>query len=279
MLTVQFFLGPKSGKFGGEIVPKEMYMKNFNSNFKRKFFESKKTLRIDLNSDKIKFNDALKIRLGSLTGISSMSGVGKSTILREILPEKLIGYKYISQKPIRANVNSTVATYSGLFTYIKDEFAKNIKNYSFKDLICKKCAGKGKIAYLENYGTKIYEDCKYCNGSGFNNKILKNKFLGLNIYEILNSPIKELSSLKFPQKIAESLNILCKLRLDYLKLNTSILSLSGGENQRLKLFSALNDKKNEIYGLDEPTSGLDDLDIYNILDLLYEFIEKKVKLL
>lgn len=99
------------------------------------------------------------------------------------------------------------------------------------------------------------------------------------IYEILNSPIKELSSLKFPQKIAESLNILCKLRLDYLKLNTSILSLSGGENQRLKLFSALNDKKNEIYGLDEPTSGLDDLDIYNILDLLYEFIEKKVKLL
>ncbi|ABS51572.1 hypothetical protein [Campylobacter hominis] len=50
-------------------------MKNFNSNFKRKFFESKKTLRIDLNSDKIKFNDALKIRLGSLTGISSMSGV------------------------------------------------------------------------------------------------------------------------------------------------------------------------------------------------------------
>ena len=117
-------MGPKSGKFGGEIVPKEMYMKNFNSNLKRKFFESKKTLRIDLNSDKIKFNDALKIRLGSLTGISLMSGVGKSTILREILPEKLIGYKYISQKPIRANINSTVATYSGLLLTLKTNLQK-----------------------------------------------------------------------------------------------------------------------------------------------------------
>lgn len=65
---------------------------------------------------------------------------------------------------------------------------------------------------------------------------MKNKFLGLNLYEILNSPIKELSFLKFPQKIAEGLNILCKLRLDYLKLNTSILSLSGGEKSKIKAF-------------------------------------------
>lgn len=84
------FLGPKSGKFGGEIVPKEMYMKNFNSNFKRKFFESKKTLRIDLNSDKIKFNDALKIRLWSLTGISSMSGVSINISLKSRLGQMLI---------------------------------------------------------------------------------------------------------------------------------------------------------------------------------------------
>lgn len=194
----------------------------------------------------------------------------------------MTSYRYLSQKPIKANINSNIATYTGIFDDIKQLFSANFckdKRYFSKNpnMMCKKCGGSGRILILERYESKIYDECSSCGGSGYNKNALKFKIFDMNIWEILSQSIDCLCKIEFPKKIKEKLDLLDELGLSHLSLNRVILNISGGEQQRLKLFKALFDKKNNFFGLDEPTKGLSDKDALKIISLLYRYIQEKNK--
>ena len=249
---------------------------NYNGVLKNDF-KSFASQKIKLsNLDFLKFSGYIEIKFGLLIGISSKSGIGKTSLLKYILPRQINSYKYISQKPIKCGINSTIATYCGILDDIKEIFHKN-NDMSFKNLSCKKCGGSGKILVLEKYNRKFYHDCEDCSGSGFDKKTKEIKILDTSIFDILNQNIENLIQSNLPSKIMKKLNLLNELGLSHLNLNRKILEISGGESQRIKLFEALNDKRNKTIALDEPTKGLGNKDIIKILSLIYKTIKNEAK--
>ncbi|QKF91268.1 ATP-binding cassette domain-containing protein [Campylobacter sp. CCUG 57310] len=278
-----FYIGPKSGKQGGEFITKQEYDESQKFKLKKIDFKSSVCQKIKLqNLDFLKFQGEITIDYNRLIGISSKSGVGKTSLLKHILPQYIDLYQYISQKPIKANINSNIATYTGIFDDIKQLFSANFLNdnsYFSKNsnTMCKKCGGSGRILVLEKYKSKFYNECCNCNGSGYNKNALKFKVFDMNIWEILSCNIDDLCKIEFPKKTREKLQLLDELGLSHLSLNRLTLNMSGGEQQRLKLFKAFFDKKNKIFGLDEPTKGLSGKDTSKIISLLYKYIQDKDK--
>ncbi|MGG7048492.1 MULTISPECIES: ATP-binding cassette domain-containing protein [unclassified Campylobacter] len=277
-----FYIGLKSGKEGGSLISKKEYDLSQYFELKKVNFKVSDSQNIKLqNLSFLNFKGELVINHNRLIGISSKSGVGKTSLLRNILPMHLNSYQYISQKPIKANINSTIGTYSGIFDDIKKLFALTSCDKDYfcknKNIICKNCNGNGKVLVLEKYKNKFYDICSYCNGSGFDKKFLKFKVFGMNINEIVNLNIEELKYFNFSEKINKKILLLDELGLSHLCLNRSILNISGGEQQRLKLFKSLSDNNSKIFGLDEPTKGLGDKDILKIISLLYKSIKNENK--
>jgi len=278
--NIKICLGPKAGKYGGEIVSCDSL--NFNEKFNRVKIKSKNIVKFDnLFFNNIK-NLTVKYPINTLIGISGPSGSGKSSFAKA-LHQNISNSLYISQKPLSSNINSIVATYIDILNQIKNEYAKNnniSKEYiSFTNTegACTICEGKGHIYTSIPFGDKIKNICPQCNGNRYNQKALEYLLNNLNILEVLKLSVSELieKDIFTSRKIKEKLKFMEQLGLGYLNLFQETFSLSGGEAQRLKLVKNLSFSKNDkTYLIDEPFCGVDTSNIIKTFELFDEIIKK-----
>ena len=256
-------------------------------------------------------NIDIEIPLGILTVITGVSGSGKSTLLFDILKKgiemkkrgklkegrgfaDISGIENVSriievnQSPIGKNVRSTPATYSGIFDEIRKLYAmlpesrakgfnSAFFSYNVSKGKCYKCEGKGIIKVELGLLPPVYLRCEECGGKRYGEEVLKIKFKGKNIAEVLDMTVEEgLQHFKNIPAIRDKLRFLKEIGMDYIKLGQPTPNLSGGEAQRIKLAKELGRgvKKNTLYLLDEPTVGLHFNDIKKLIKSLRKFTER-----
>lgn len=274
-------LGPWGGRYGGNIIPADEYI--LNTNDEKEINPIKTNKFVEINSE-YSINNvkpfSISLPLNTCIGVCGLSGSGKSTFAREILPRILSDYKYISQKSIRGNSYSIVASYINILDKIREVFSKNNNTsksmFSFhynSDGSCPKCRGTGKIV-IDDYRSKYSYICPDCEGKRYSDEALEFYVNGLNINEVLLLEISEAAIFfeNINKNIYEILSNADRIGLGYLKLSQAVQTLSGGENQRVKLLKHFNlNTKNKIVALDEPFQGLNNSEIFIILKILYEF--------
>ncbi|GAB4292464.1 MAG: excinuclease ABC subunit UvrA [Thiohalomonadaceae bacterium] len=246
------------------------------------------------------------IPVGLLTCVTGVSGSGKSTLIIDTLYRhaalalngsgadpapcaEIIGLDQfdkvvdIDQSPIGRTPRSNPATYTGLFTPIRDLFAGtqearsrgyNPGRFSFnvKGGRCEACQGDGLIKVEMHFLPDIYVPCDVCKGKRYNRETLEVRYKGKNIYEVLEMTVEDARAFfAAVPPIARKLQTLMDVGLTYIKLGQSATTLSGGEAQRIKLARELSkrDTGNTLYILDEPTTGLHFHDIQQLLDVLH----------
>ncbi|HVW06288.1 MAG TPA: hypothetical protein VHB78_14860, partial [Vicinamibacterales bacterium] len=249
--------------------------------------------------------------LGTLTAVTGVSGSGKSTLVNEILYRALARKIYraidepgahagidgvdlldkviqIDQSPIGRTPRSNPATYTGLFTFIRDLFAmlpesraRGYKagrfSFNVKGGRCEACQGDGVIAIEMHFLPNVYVTCEECKGRRYNRETLEIKYRGKSIAEVLDLTVDQALPLleSFPA-IAWKLRTLRDVGLGYIKLGQSATTLSGGEAQRVKLSRELARRATgkTMYILDEPTTGLHFEDVRRLLDVLGKLVEQ-----
>ncbi len=255
-------------------------------------------------------NITAKIPLGLLTCVTGVSGSGKSTLVLEVLFHSLSQLLYqkkpkidgcktltgvdaldkvidIVQSPIGRTPRSNPATYTGLFTFIRDLFTNlpesrvrgyKAGRYSFnvKGGRCEACEGDGLIKIEMHFLPDIYVTCEVCKGQRYNRETLEIRYKDRNIADILNMTVDE--AVEFFEHIPfikRKLDTLHDVGLHYVKLGQSATTLSGGEAQRVKLSRELCKRPTgrTLYILDEPTTGLHFADIQRLLDVLNRLVE------
>ena len=279
------YLGYDGGKNGGYLISKGEYLKLQDGSIEYQFFKGISKDTCVLDSDHVDFaGSELEIPHGSILALCGMSGCGKTTILREILPKFYEDYLYVSQKPLKGNSFTTVATYTKLLDEIRNYFAKSLEKdkgyFSQRGKgACEKCGGTGAVEIGSFYEEKLYDTCDKCNGTGYLKDVLSWHVDGLNIYGIQQMTVDELidANLNISVKANRMLDLLSNLGLGYLKLSQKVKTLSGGENQRIKLFEALNDSKYAMIGLDEPAKGLGRRETVRLLGLIYNQVSQNKK--
>ena len=251
-----------------------------------------------------------KIPLGLLTCVTGVSGSGKSTLVLEVLFPSLSQLLYqkkpkiegcqaikgvealdkvidIDQSPIGRTPRSNPATYTGLFTFIRDLFAglpesrvRGYKpgRYSFnvKGGRCEACQGDGLIKIEMHFLPDVYVTCEVCKGQRYNRETLDVQHKGKNIAEVLNMTVAEaVEFFEHIPPIKTKLQTLADVGLHYIKLGQSATTLSGGEAQRVKLSRELSKRATgrTLYILDEPTTGLHFADVQRLLDVLHRLVE------
>ncbi len=255
-------------------------------------------------------NIDVKFPLGKLIAITGVSGSGKSTLMNDILANALTKKFYraktepgahqeirglefidkvidIDQSPIGRTPRSNPATYTGLFTNIRDLFAElpeaRVKglgagHFSFNvpGGRCENCSGDGVIKVEMQFLSDVYLTCDVCGGKKFKPKVLEVLYQGKNIYEVLEMTVSEAREFfKGVPAVTQKLNTLDEVGLGYIKLGQSATTFSGGEAQRIKLATELSRRSTgkTLYILDEPTTGLhfDDIDrLLKVLNMLVE---------
>ncbi len=248
--------------------------------------------------------------LGKLVSITGVSGSGKSTLMNDILANALNKKFYrakadvgahqeikglenidkvidIDQSPIGRTPRSNPATYTGLFTYIRDLFAQlpeaRVKglgagHFSFNvpGGRCENCAGDGSIKIEMQFLSDVYITCDVCGGKKFKEKVLEVLYQGKNIYEVLEMTVSEAREFfRNVPPIVQKLSTLEEVGLGYIRLGQSATTFSGGEAQRIKLATELARRSTgkTLYILDEPTTGLhfDDIDrLLKVLNMLVD---------
>lgn len=277
------FIGPKSGEQGGEIVEEKLEIIEYSKDKERSIKEYIEVSNININNVK---DLSVKIPKNCITGIYGMSGSGKSSIVK-VLSERIENSEYITQKPLKGSIISTIGTYSGtLFKDIREElgnrFDINPDLLTFNSDIgkCPNCDGKGTVKFLFDFGKEVDVLCDECNGKRYSEKSLSYKLIkNKDIYEILNTTIDVMLEEKYfeNEKIIKKLELLSKLGLGHLNLFRTTNTLSGGEAQRVKLSDVLGKKvKGKVLFFDEPLSGLSLKDSVNILKIFEELTKKGV---
>ena len=194
----------------------------------------------------------------------------------------------IDQKPIGRTPRSNPATYTGLFTFVRDLFTKlpesKIRGYkpgrfsfNVKGGRCESCEGDGIIKIEMNFLPDVYVTCEVCSGNRYNRETLEIKYKGKNIAEVLDMSVSQ--ALNFFENIPQvfkKLSTLNEVGLGYIKLGQQATTLSGGEAQRIKLASELSKMSRDktIYILDEPTTGLHFEDIKLLLSVVQKLVDK-----
>ncbi len=275
-------MGPGGGKNGGEIITKIGEHQNTH-NFQQKFIKSTSTLKIASASSNNITNLSCDIPLGTIVGICGVSGSGKTSFMRSILPRHLDGTQYFSQTPIRGNSYSIVATALGVFDEISKLFATKTNSpresffYASKGKgQCETCGGKG---FLEEASSYILESitCPDCCGRRFSETTLRKKLDGINIYEFLSLSIDEIKEIvaEKNKQLTNALTLASNVGLGYLRLFQNTSTLSGGEAQRVKFTAKmLESKRKQVFLLDEPFRGLDRENIKGIIRVLYSLAEQ-----
>ncbi|OQX94769.1 hypothetical protein B6I21_08940 [candidate division KSB1 bacterium 4572_119] len=252
-----------------------------------------------------------KIPLGLFVCITGVSGSGKSSLINETLYpillkhiyhgkknplkyDKFTGLEYvdkiidIDQSPIGRTPRSNPATYTGLFTHIRDLFAQlpeaKIRGYkpgrfsfNVKGGRCESCQGDGIIKIEMHFLPDIYVTCEVCKGKRYNRETLEIKYRGKSISDVLDMSVsKALEFFKKIPRIHRKLKTLHDVGLGYIKLGQQATTLSGGEAQRVKLATELSriSTGRTIYILDEPTTGLHFEDIKMLLKVLNRLVDK-----
>lgn len=274
------YLGPHGGKDGGNIITQADFNKVIHANPYSDYESGNGIIKIQPVSEYVSYKGELNIHMNTLNVICGSSGSGKSVILHDSLPSVLDNYEYISQKPIKGNSLSTVGTYTKLADEVRTCFAKKFKKE--KSLFgkngqvgCKCCGGTGLVDIGEYYGKSVKTVCSECSGTGFNESVNDYKIGDISIATAVEMPVTELKSkLDFSKKALQTIELMESVHLGYLSLNRNIGTLSGGENQRIKLVIALMKKEGMIIGLDEPVKGLSPKEITSIIELLYTQIRE-----
>lgn len=319
-------MGPGAGEEGGIVVfegdyQKLLKSKNLTAQYisKKKSVSEKKKYRVG-NGKKIEIigasehnlkNINVTIPLEKFVAICGVSGSGKSTLVKDILAKALSRHFYgsrdlpgkhkkikgfenikkvisINQNPIGRTPRSNAATYTGVFSHIRDLFASveeaKARNYTasrfsfnMKGGRCEVCQGDGSRKIEMHLLPDVYVKCEACEGTRFSKKTLEIEYKGFNIAQILDMDVR--LALRFFARhplIAEKLKTMEDVGLGYLKLGQSATNLSGGEAQRIKLATELARKStgNTLYILDEPTAGLHFDDIRKLLSVLNALVDK-----
>jgi len=254
-------------------------------------------------------NIDVKIPLGILIAVTGVSGSGKSTLVDEILYRSLSKHLYrsklkpgrhkrivgvqnidkvvvVDQSPIGRTPRSNPATYTGLFTPIREFFAllpaSRMRGYkpgrfsfNVKGGRCEICHGEGVRKIEMHFLPDVYVDCDICKGRRYNSQTLQIRYKGRNITEILDSTVNEAWELfKDIPKIGRKLKLLRDVGLGYIHLGQSAPTLSGGEAQRIKLAAELSRRATgkTLYILDEPTTGLHFADVEKLLNVLQKLV-------
>jgi len=249
----------------------------------------------------------LSIPIGLMTCVTGVSGSGKSTLINNTLyplaatilnkattlnpaaHDKLDGIKHldkvvdIDQSPIGRTPRSNPATYTGIFTPVRDLFAATQEarsrgykagrfSFNVKGGRCEACQGDGLVKVEMHFLPDVYVMCDICKGQRYNRETLEVKYKGKNITEVLEMTIEEAREFFDPvPQIARKLQTLMEVGLSYIRLGQSATTLSGGEAQRVKLARELSkrDTGKTLYILDEPTTGLHFHDTKQLLNVLH----------
>ena len=321
-------IGPGAGVHGGYIVasgaPNEIknHPKSITGDYlsgrkkiavpkKREEIDPDKTIIIKgASGNNLKSID-VSIPIGLMTCVTGVSGSGKSTLINETLYKAvanilnksnrnaapyadLHGIKHIeriiniSQSPIGRTPRSNPATYTGLFTPIRDLFAGTQESrsrgylpgrfsFNVKGGRCENCQGDGVIKVAMHFLPDVYVSCDTCNGERYNRETQEILYKGKNISEILNMTVEDASDFfKNIPAIYSKIETLMAVGLSYIKLGQNATTLSGGEAQRIKLAKELSKRNsgNTMYILDEPTTGLHFHDISLLLNVLHRLRDK-----
>ncbi|MCB1920894.1 MAG: excinuclease ABC subunit UvrA, partial [Candidatus Competibacteraceae bacterium] len=274
-------------------------------------FDLNRVLRIiEARGNNLK-NLHVEIPIGLLTCVTGVSGSGKSTLINDTLYRyaardlnnanespapcrDLLGLEHldkvvnIDQSPIGRTPRSNPATYTGLFTPIRELFAEVPEarargykpgrfSFNVKGGRCEACEGDGVIQVAMHFLPDLYVPCDQCKGQRYNRETLDIRYKGRNIHEVLDMTVEE--ALAFYQAVpavARKLKTLVEVGLSYIKLGQNATTLSGGEAQRVKLARELSkrDTGQTLYVLDEPTTGLHFHDIEQLLKVLHELRDR-----
>ena len=255
-------------------------------------------------------NISVKIPLGTFTGVTGVSGSGKSSLINEILYKRLAaelnGAKIragkhkdilgidqldkvieIDQSPIGRTPRSNPATYTGVFTDIRNLFATTNQakmrgytssrfSFNVKGGRCEACEGDGIIKIEMHFLPDIFVPCEVCKGKRYNRETLEVKYKDKSIYDVLEMTVEEgLAFFDSLPKIKRKLQTLYDVGLGYIKIGQPATTLSGGEAQRVKLAAELCRKPTgkTIYILDEPTTGLHTADVHKLIEVLQTLVD------
>lgn len=319
-------IGPNAGINGGEIIAKGTLkdIMKCPESLTGQYLSGKKLIPIpkktrEGNGEFLQVKNAhlnnlknisLDIPMGKIVVLTGVSGSGKSTLMQDLIYEyalhkvrrnkpkpqgvdEILGFEHIDkvididQSPIGKTPRSNPATYTDVFTQIRELFSvtneAKVRGYkpgrfsfNVKGGRCEACKGDGVIKIEMNFLSDVYVKCDVCKGKRYNRETLEVKYKGKTISDVLDMSVKEaLEFFEAIPKIKTKLQTLNDVGLDYIKLGQSATTLSGGEAQRIKLASELNKRATgkTLYLLDEPSVGLHWADLDKLIKILQQLAD------
>ncbi len=321
-------MGPGAGKHGGEVIaegtvdeiicnPRSITGKYLSGESEialpaeRRPVDSNRMIRIQNAREHNLRNVTAEIPLGLFVAVTGVSGSGKSTLIEDILHQSLARHFYrarvipglhdritglehidkvidIDQSPIGRTPRSNPATYTGLFTPIRELFAElpeaKIRGYgpgrfsfNVKGGRCEACQGDGLVKIEMHFLPDVYVPCEVCKGKRYNRETLEVRFRGLSIADVLALTVEDAATFFENQpRVRQKLETMNDVGLGYIHLGQSATTLSGGEAQRIKLATELSkrDTGRTLYILDEPTTGLHFEDVRVLLTVLHRLVDR-----
>ncbi len=321
-------LGPRAGRFGGEVVaegnveairrhPTSLTGRYLRGELRvplppgRREAPARHRLRIVGARANNLLDLTVDVPLGLFVAVTGVSGSGKSTLVTDILYQALARHFYrakvvpgahariegldkidkvidIDQSPIGRTPRSNPATYTGLFTPIRELFTQlpdaKLRGYgpgrfsfNVKGGRCEACQGDGLVKIEMHFLPDVYVPCEVCKGRRYNRETLEVRYKGRSIADVLDLTVADaLDFFTNQRRIAEKLELLNDVGLGYIHLGQAATTLSGGEAQRVKLATELakRDTGRTLYILDEPTTGLHFEDVRLLLEVLHRLVDK-----